>query len=167
MATKTVKNATKPLPSVLTVASATEARPAAPPKRLRQAAAPRPKLPPTPTVVSPNPVQQPLPPESPEQAAGATQAELSAAPQTVNATFVLLDPHASQVSLCGEFNAWSPAATPMKRQAGGRWETTLALPPGRYQYKFVVDGQWLPDAKAHAFVHNDFGSFNSLINIRP
>jgi hypothetical protein len=42
----------------------------------------------------------------------------------------------------------------------------LALPPGLYQYKFVVDGQWLPDPNAHAFAPNGFGTVNSVIEIR-
>jgi hypothetical protein len=54
----------------------------------------------------------------------------------------------------------------MNRQEGGRWEADLALGPGRYQYKFVVDGQWLPDPNAHGSIRNDFGSFNSLIDVR-
>ena len=166
MPKKTVESATKPLPSVLTVASPTEASPADPPKRLRQVAAPKSNLPPTRTVVSPNPVQQPLRPESPQQAVVVVQGKVMAAPQTVQATFVLFDPRATQVSLCGEFNEWSPAAAPMNRQADGHWQTTLALRPGRYQYKFVVDGQWLPDPNGQAFVPNDFGSLNSLIEVR-
>jgi hypothetical protein len=165
MAKKTVQNATKPPPSMLTVASPTEASPAAPPKRLRRAA-PKPKLPPAPTVVGVNPVPQMLPPESPEQAAGAAQAHLPTSPQAVHATFVLLEPHAKQVSLCGDFNAWSPVATPMTRQTDGHWVATLALRPGRHQYKFVADGQWLPDPNAHEFVPNEFGSLNSVIEVR-
>jgi 1,4-alpha-glucan branching enzyme len=139
MAKKTVKNPTKPVPSAVTAASSAEPSPAAPP---------------------------PPSPESPEQAVVAAQAKVMAAPQTVHTTFVHFDPHATQVSLCGDFNEWSPAAAPMKRQADGHWQTTLALRPGRYQYKFVVDGQWLPDPNAHAFVPNDFGSLNSLIDVR-
>jgi 1,4-alpha-glucan branching enzyme len=54
----------------------------------------------------------------------------------------------------------------MKRQADGHWEASLALPPGRYQYKFVVDGQWLPDPNAHELIPNDFGSLNSVMEVR-
>jgi 1,4-alpha-glucan branching enzyme len=139
MKKKTVANPTKPVPSVVTAARAAKASPAASP---------------------------PPSPESPEEAVVVVKAKAMAAPQTVQTAFVHFDPHATQVSLCGEFNAWSPAAAPMKRQADGHWQTTLALRPGRYQYKFVVDGQWLPDPNARAFVPNDFGSLNSLIDVR-
>lgn len=85
--------------------------------------------------------------------------------RTVNVTFVLLKPGARQVSLCGEFNSWSPAATPLQREGKDRWAVTLALPPGRHQYKYVVDQQWLPDLNACEFVLNDFGSLDSVIEI--
>ena len=52
------------------------------------------------------------------------------APQTVKVTFVLLEPGAKQVSLCGEFNGWSTNATPMKRDEAGRWETTPRVSAG-------------------------------------
>jgi hypothetical protein len=87
-------------------------------------------------------------------------------PPRVNATFVLCDPQAKQVSLCGEFNGWSSETMPMERQDGGRWERTLALPPGRYQYKFVVDGQWIPDPKARENMLNPHGSLNSVMVVQ-
>jgi len=54
----------------------------------------------------------------------------------------------------------------MNRQNGGLWETSLALPPGRYEYKFVVDGQWLPDPNAHENVFNAHGTLNSVVEVR-
>ena len=71
-----------------------------------------------------------------------------------------------QVSLCGEFNGWSPSATPMKRHDDGHWETTVALAPGRYQYEFLVDGDWLLDPAVRKNVPNDHGSLNSVVEVR-
>jgi 1,4-alpha-glucan branching enzyme len=88
------------------------------------------------------------------------------AAQTVEVTFALHEPHAKRVALCGGFNAWSPEATPMNRAFNGHWATSLALPPGRYEYKFVVDGQWLPDPNAHEQAFNGFGTLNSVIEVR-
>ena len=90
-----------------------------------------------------------------------------AAPQTVKVTFVLLEPGAKQVFLCGEFNGWASDATPMKRDDAGRWETTLALAPGRLEYKFVVDGNWKHDPLAHVNVWNPNGTLNSVAQVRP
>jgi 1,4-alpha-glucan branching enzyme len=89
-----------------------------------------------------------------------------AAPKTLGVTFALHKPDAKHVSLCGEFNGWSPTATPMKRHDDGRWETTVALAPGRYQYKFLVDGDWLLDPAAQKNVPNEHGSLNSVIEVR-
>lgn len=87
------------------------------------------------------------------------------APQTVKVTFVLLEPDAKQVALSGEFNGWSPEATPMKRQDDGHWETTVALAPGRHEYKFVVDGLWKHDPQARVNVWNASGTLNSVAQV--
>jgi len=87
-------------------------------------------------------------------------------PQKVNVTFVLLEPGAKQVFLCGEFNGWASDATPMKRDDAGHWETTLALAPGRHEYKFLVDGNWKHDPLAHVNVWNQKGTLNSVAQVR-
>ena len=80
-------------------------------------------------------------------------------------TFHVYEPHARRVSLAGEFNQWDPIAAPMQSHDDGHWSITLDLPPGRYQYKFVVDGQWLPDLTAHENVPNEHGTLNSVIEV--
>ena len=52
---------------------------------------------------------------------------------------------ARKVCLSGSFNAWSTLETPMARTDSG-WNVTIRLLPGRYAYKFVVDGKWANDA---------------------
>jgi chromosome partitioning protein len=49
---------------------------------------------------------------------------------------------AEKVYVAGEFNNWQPQ--PMKKH-GSAWETTFKLNPGDYEYKFVVDGEWVTD----------------------
>ena len=46
----------------------------------------------------------------------------------------------SAVSVAGEFNAWDAAADPLVKQPDGSFRLTKKLTPGRYAYKFVVDG---------------------------
>jgi 1,4-alpha-glucan branching enzyme len=87
------------------------------------------------------------------------------AAQSVNVTFVLLEPDAKQVFLSGDFNGWASNATTMRRHSGGLWETTVALAPGRHQYKFVVDGEWIPDPSAQEHVWNQHGTLNSVIEL--
>lgn len=87
------------------------------------------------------------------------------APQTVKVTFVLFEPDAKQVALTGEFNGWAADAMPMKRQDDGHWETTIALAPGRHEYKFVVDGRWKHDPLARVNVWNAQGTLNSVAQV--
>ena len=89
-----------------------------------------------------------------------------AVPQTVKVTFVLLDLGAKQVSLAGDFNGWASDGTPLKRDDAGHWEATVALAPGRHEYKFVVDGEWVPDPLARDHVRNQHGTLNSVIEVR-
>lgn len=47
---------------------------------------------------------------------------------------------ARKIILTGCFNDWNPEALPMTKASDGQWSVDLNLPPGRYEYKFVVDG---------------------------
>ena len=47
----------------------------------------------------------------------------------------------------------------------GRWLKELALPPGRYEYRFVVDGVWTDDPAAAELVDNGFGGRNAILNV--
>ncbi|HWX18710.1 MAG TPA: glycogen-binding domain-containing protein [Candidatus Binatia bacterium] len=106
------------------------------------------------------------PPTLQGKSAVPAQAPKPAAQRPVNVTFVLVKPDAKRVSICGEFNGWSSSATTMKRHADGHWEATVALAPGRYQYKFVVDGEWILDPSAQKSVPNQQGSLNSVLEVR-
>ena len=93
----------------------------------------------------------------------ANQIAAPAGRKLVKITFVRAG--CQSVSLCGDFNGWSPISTPLNQKEGGRWETLLTLAPGRYQYKFVVDGQWLHDPAAKTNVPNPHGSLNSVLEV--
>jgi len=51
---------------------------------------------------------------------------------------------AQQVSLVSDFNNWNMFGTPLAKTADG-WECRLELLPGKYLYKFIVDGDWTAD----------------------
>jgi 1,4-alpha-glucan branching enzyme len=74
-------------------------------------------------------------------------------------------PGAKDVCLAGSFNDWHPTASPMVDLGNGRWAKEIVLPPGRYEYRFVVDGQWQPDPNAKESVTNPFGSTNSVLTV--
>lgn len=72
---------------------------------------------------------------------------------------------AQAVFIAGTFNDWQPSVTPMIALGGGRWVKELSLPPGRYEYRFVVDGEWVSDAAAADHTPNPHGSFNSVLHV--
>ena len=77
----------------------------------------------------------------------------------------LVRPEAKSVFVAGTFNEWQPAKTPLKAASGGKWTGALCAQPGRHEYLFVVDGQWLPDPNAKEAVQNPYGGMNSVITI--
>jgi 1,4-alpha-glucan branching enzyme len=74
-----------------------------------------------------------------------------------------LAPEAKSVYVAGAFNAWDPEATPLKNMGVGEWVVRLMLRSGRYEYRFVVDGQWIDDPEAVQRVANPHGGFNSVL----
>ena len=76
--------------------------------------------------------------------------------------FELLVPEAHRVTLVGDFNTWDPNSIPMAREKSGNWKAELKLKPGRYEYKFVVDGEWWTDPANREIAQNLFGSLNSV-----
>jgi hypothetical protein len=78
-------------------------------------------------------------------------------------TFSLYAPEAGCVSLAGDFNAWSPDDCPLEKSPRGMWERVLALPPGRYEYKFVVDGLWQNDPRCTVYAPNPFEGENCVL----
>jgi Glycogen recognition site of AMP-activated protein kinase len=50
-------------------------------------------------------------------------------------------PDARSVQVLGDFNRWSRDVQKMQRTGDGHWRVTTLLPPGRYVYAFLVDGQ--------------------------
>lgn len=81
-------------------------------------------------------------------------------------TFVFTpDNNAKAVSVAGSFNGWDPKKGEMKRQRDGSFRRKETLPPGRHEYKFVVDGQWLADLEADARVKNTYGTENSMVAV--
>lgn len=75
----------------------------------------------------------------------------------------LIKPGAKNVSVAGSFNGWKPETTPLMERGHGRWVGDVTIKPGRHEYLFVVDGQWLPDPNAKESVQNPFGGKNSVL----
>lgn len=76
--------------------------------------------------------------------------------------FDLFAPEANKVALAGDFNGWDITSLPMKEDRKGTWKTSVALEPGRYEYRFWVDGVWQDDPGAQDRVANPFGCQNCV-----
>ncbi len=85
--------------------------------------------------------------------------------RTWNVEFSVRAPNASQVYLAGQFNNWSPTATPMRKLPSGDWVVSLQLKAGTYQYKFIVDGNWIPDPDNPDRQPDGMGGFNSVLKV--
>ncbi|NLE29388.1 MAG: hypothetical protein GX629_06955 [Phycisphaerae bacterium] len=73
-------------------------------------------------------------------------------------------PQAKSVYLAGTFNEWNPAGKRMTRSKDGTFRAKMKLTPGKYEYKFVVDGHWVEDPEADKSV-NEFGTTNSIVEV--
>jgi 1,4-alpha-glucan branching enzyme len=99
---------------------------------------------------------------------GFSKGEETAAPAQENAKAVDLAvdfPDADSVSLAGEFNNWDPTANPMEKGPDGLWHATVDLSPGSYQYKFVVDGDWVADPSNSETIDDGYGGVNSVLTV--
>ena len=76
--------------------------------------------------------------------------------------FAFQAPAAGHVSLAGDFNNWDPKAMPMRKGTDGVWHLSVALKPGRHEYRFIADGVWQDDPTAQQRTANDMGSENCV-----
>ena len=72
-------------------------------------------------------------------------------------------PNAKTVCIAGSFNEWKPDSIQMINFGGDRWRLDLMLKPGKYEYRFVVDGNWTDDPVTHNQIPNPFGGHNSVL----
>lgn len=72
-------------------------------------------------------------------------------------------PQAISVAVAGTSNDWDAKKTRMKKGKDGQWRAKVALPLGRHEYRFVVDGQWISDPNAGESVPNPHGGDNSVV----
>jgi chromosome partitioning protein len=76
--------------------------------------------------------------------------------------FTLDAPEAMRVQLAGDFNSWMPDGSEMEF-SNGIWQKMLALAPGRYRYRYVVDGHWQIDPLNSSVEPSPFGDNDSVI----
>lgn len=88
------------------------------------------------------------------------------APFPSRVLFSLFAPDAHEVIVAGDFNDWLPSEQyRLAKESGGQWKLTLPLDSGKYQYKFIVDGQWWEDPSNPRQEVGGFGQKNSILNV--
>ena len=82
-------------------------------------------------------------------------------------TFSIEAEEAKKVSVVGSFNDWNTKKAPLKKLKNGTFKGTIDLEKDTaYEFKYVVDGDYVNDAAADAYAWNDFaGAENSVVNV--
>lgn len=87
----------------------------------------------------------------------------AAKPKRRRLTFCFESAKAEGVILMGDFNNWNAKIHPMKKDKNGVWKKIVMVYPGRYEYKFLVDGDWQLDPQNEDCCVNSFGSRNNVL----
>ncbi len=86
--------------------------------------------------------------------------------QNSSVRFFLRNHHqADRVMLAGSFNNWVPDQLAMQKTDSG-WIYDVTLGPGKYWYKFIVDGNWIVDRDNLLAENDGRGNVNSVF-FRP
>ena len=82
-------------------------------------------------------------------------------------TFSIEAKDAKKVTVAGDWNKWSVKSTPLKKLKNGTFKGTVDLPSDKsYEFKYVVDGNYVNDNQADEYVWNDFAaSENGVIKL--
>lgn len=73
-------------------------------------------------------------------------------------------PQARSITIAGSFNNWNPQLNYLRKN-NDSWDIFLPLEPGKYEYKFVVDGQWILDPNNKNKSRDENGNSNSVVII--
>ena len=109
----------------------------------------------------------PFEPVAPGQGPFIQASDTSGTVQAERAKFSLYAPQAHSITLIGDFNGWgSEQKLSLSPQGKGIWTVEVPLPPGRYQYAFLIDGKDMAtDPRAEQHVNDDFGRKNAVVTV--
>ena len=83
----------------------------------------------------------------------------------VKYTFAYQSATANKVSIAASFNNWSAEANPLTNNGSGEWKVEIELQPNYYQYKIVVDGNWIPDPQNNWKINDGGDNFNFIVKV--
>ncbi len=74
---------------------------------------------------------------------------------------------AETAALCGDFNEWNPAETPMKKLKDGSFSASVSLTAGKdYRFRYFLDGErWENDWDADEYLPNSYGEDDSVVSV--
>jgi 1,4-alpha-glucan branching enzyme len=91
--------------------------------------------------------------------------ESSSMQQMHEVEFTFHAPESRKVHIAGNFNAWNVKSSPMKKGRDGTWRVKLKLSPGKYEYRYFVDGTWASNQPCAELVANTFGTNNCAMSV--
>ncbi|MGD0093615.1 MAG: diguanylate cyclase [Planctomycetota bacterium] len=99
------------------------------------------------------------------KAAGRNRVSVFTPPSVARFEYRPDDPDAAQsIGVAGDFNGWNKAVDLLRREQDGGFSLELHLAPGRYLYKFVVNGElYISDPRCAGFEHDGYGGWNSVL----
>ena len=74
--------------------------------------------------------------------------------------------NANFVILSGTFNNWNQSQLVFGRE-GDEWICRIDLGPGKYAYKYIVDGNWMLDPANPVSEEDEAGNVNSVLVVSP
>jgi len=86
--------------------------------------------------------------------------------KTKKESFSYSAPKAGSVHLAGNFTEWDKHPIKMRKQKDGTWKADVALAPGEYEYRFLVDGEWRDDETCPVRRPNAFGGQNCIREVK-
>ncbi len=79
-------------------------------------------------------------------------------------TFTVPAEEANNVAVVGSFNEWNKKATPLKKLKNGSFKGTVDLALGSsYEFRYLVDGEFINEQEADAFAWNDYAAAENCI----
>ncbi len=73
----------------------------------------------------------------------------------------------SAVYLAGTFNQWNSDKIKLTDNGKGQYSSSVKIPSGRHEYKFIVNDQWMADPNCERWETNEHGSLNSVLEVSP
>ncbi len=86
-------------------------------------------------------------------------------PERKKIEFFLEVPSARSVKLAADFTDWEKSPVELSQSEDGTWHAAVPLSPGKYLYRFIVDGEWHDDPRPVARVSNPFGTSDAVLRV--